>query len=254
MDKLKFVISSPGPKNKIKVHIYLPRLKWRLLGVINYSEFTGKIIKIHFNELPFNKNLIIQTRLFTNQNIGELNLVMKNEFYQFESNNDFIHEILINSLYEKIYEYIKKEGQIELKLNIKDQFIPIVRISGEKGEFHDHKKPKRRKLRANHSKRIRHSRSVLRELKLGGWTNTDGRKVISTLFTILSNELNIDRFKLVHMFLREKDFHDKINKFLIINNVKIQSGMIYEEFIGKLWEGPYEKFVEIIDCLVNRIN
>ncbi|MHA1725767.1 MAG: hypothetical protein ACTSXH_13190 [Promethearchaeota archaeon] len=255
IDQFELIIKSPHCINLVRLKPYIPRVKWRLKNIEKFENLTGKPINFDFdNCFKLKKNITLEIRVISKDCFNGLFIIFDDKKYplRISDKKNFIYSFPLNPIYEEINRYIKKEGMLQLYLIIEGRKILVMKIIGKKDEYFEHvKSTKKRILTGDHSQKIKHQNNFKIELKVHGYQNSKGNKVISALITILSKEVRYTLEELRNRFFNDKEFNDKINSFLKVNNIIPTSEMTYQSFINSLWEVPYRYFEEILDYLEN---
>ncbi|MHA1491358.1 MAG: hypothetical protein ACTSRI_17110, partial [Promethearchaeota archaeon] len=254
--KLNLIIGANNTQNKIITELYLPRLQWRMNNTCRLNKFIGKPIILDFDkDFSLSRNNFLEVRLYTYEIFEDLFLKYGN--YQIPlkltNKNKRRYFVLLNPFYEEFMNYIRKNGSLQLKLLIDDKEILLIQMRGKKRTFIEHSpKPKKRKLIGDHSGQIRNNRNFRNELKIHGYRNIKGNKIISALITILSKEVKYNKIALQKMFFEDQVFNSKINSLLLVNNVIIDAEITYNTFIEHLWDVPLKMLENLIDYLEKR--
>ncbi|MHA1491356.1 MAG: hypothetical protein ACTSRI_17100 [Promethearchaeota archaeon] len=254
VDKLEFKVSSKNTSNKVSLKPYIPRLKWRIKNIEIYKKYTGDVILFDFNrDFKIKKNIKLDIKIYYTEPLSNLILKIGNKEHRLLKNEKkkFVYTMFLNSHYEFLVKEIRKNGLITVNLIIDNSELRVMNISGKIGEFFEHKLKIGRKFTGDHSGTIKHNQNFLRELKIHGDTNSKGNRVKSALITILSKEVRYSKKDLQEKYFKDNQFNSKMNLFLSVNNVRLNSRRTYNTFIGQLNEIPFQILVELIDYLEN---
>jgi hypothetical protein len=249
-DQYELVIKSQNSKNLVRLKPYIPRLKWRLKNQHKHESFRGVPINLDFDaEFTLQNKPELEIQIFSRERLSYLFLIIGEKRYpvSISDEKNFLYSFPLNSIYEEILEHIKREGVLSFSLIIEDQEIQVLQIIGEIGEFFEHEPPKpKRRMRVDHSKKIRNHQCILTELKIKGYDKSKPKRIVATLISIISDEFRIDKMRLFNMIFSDHSLEVKVNQFLSLNNSTLKSGMTYGDFLAQLWDKPLNKMEEMI--------
>jgi len=256
-DNFELTLKSSISKNRVKLKPYIPRLKWRLRNIKKFKNFTGLPINLNFDtDFSMKKKPVLEIRVISREDLTDIFLTIKERNYplSIKDGKQFIYTFPLVAIIEDLNRIIRTEGNLRVYLGIKNRQLIVMQITGETGEFFDHTPPKpKRRMKIERSKKYTLNRNILTELKNKGYVKSQPKKVVAALISILSDELRIKKMELLNMIFSDYQLNFIVNHFLALSNFIPESGMTYGEFLDKLWSNPYEKMIEIIEYLEDKL-
>ena len=130
--KLTF-IDCVNINNTVFVHIFIPRIKWHLIEVKNYSNYIGDKIGLDFEEfIAREEELTLEIRIGSVKCLPDLMIRINNEDYPIKYNlrqSTYSYNLLEHS--KKIYKLFDRHNNLDIKL-CSDKFeITVLEISKE---------------------------------------------------------------------------------------------------------------------------
>lgn len=135
VDEIILEIGSENSINDIYIKLIIPRIKWRLKGVKEKTEFTGEKIEITYDEDMFEQNdIFLMVKSGSRKWIRDLALKFRNEIYSPKSydRKTHIHTFLLNLYSERIERYLRSRDSIFFSLRCKGHEFPVIEIRSNK--------------------------------------------------------------------------------------------------------------------------
>lgn len=145
IDEIVIFIGAFACLNNMPITLVIPRIKWRINGLKKFSEFSGEILEINYEEnLADEEDLKLEIKLWSKKWIRNCSLNFKDEIYPIQKfdQKKLTYSFPLDIIYDKIERYLNKVDDLYFSLTYENHEFPILKITSAE-------KLKKEKISAN---------------------------------------------------------------------------------------------------------